>query len=65
MQNKKGMARSPFVYVEVDGVVGTLAHWSRVFNIPYDRLQQRYKLGLRGDALFAKRYQTRKVPRSL
>lgn len=63
MVNKKGMAKASFVYLEVDGVKGTLAHWSRVFGVPYDRLYQRYRLGMRGEALFAKVYRTRKCSR--
>lgn len=37
------MARTDFVYVEHDGVRGTLAYWAKHFGIPVSVFHNRYK----------------------
>ena len=53
--------KADFVYLTIDGVKGTLAYWARFYNMEYSLFRSRYLAGMRGDALFAKKYQTRNV----
>lgn len=40
------------VFIEYNGQINTIANWSRIMNLPFYIIQQRYHRGDRGDCLF-------------